>query len=323
MVLPITDVTNHIATLHKGELEQYARLPIPDFKAFEFVTDKANLLKRAQEIGIPIPKTFLVEERECLPRILGLLEYPVVVKATHSRIRIRQQWFPTSVHYAGSEQELLQVYQSNDYLQYPSLVQERIIGPGVGFFALFDRGELVAMFSHKRLREKPPSGGVSVLRESIAVDPNLREYAIRLLKPLGWHGVAMMEYKVDQRTDQPVLMEVNGRLWGSLQLAIDAGVDFPHLVYQMAMADWPAPPGNGYSIGVKSRWLLGDVDHLLLRLLKPDSALHLPENSPSKLQTVLSFCRFFQRGMRYEDLRLDDPGPFFYDVYQYLALLRR
>ena len=82
-----------------------------------------------------------------------------------------------------------------------------------------------AVFAHRRLREKPPSGGVSVYRESVAPDPSLVARAAALLAGLGWRGVAMVEMKTDARTGTPYLMEVNGRFWGSLQLAVDAGVD--------------------------------------------------------------------------------------------------
>src|SRR5258705_11049078 len=109
-------------------------------------------------------------------------------------------------------------------------------------FALFDRGRLVAEFAPRRLREKPPAGGASVLSESRPVDPGLRDFAVRMLGPLGWHGVAMMEYKQDRRNGECVLIEVNGRFWGSLELAVDAGVDFPFLAFQLARGIRPAAP---------------------------------------------------------------------------------
>ena len=68
---------------------------------------------------------------------------------------------------------------------------------------------------------------MSVYRESVAADPDLVRRSRALLDAFGWCGVAMVEYKLDERTGTPYLMEVNGRFWGSLQLAIDAGVDFP------------------------------------------------------------------------------------------------
>ena len=107
------------------------------------------------------------------------------------------------------------------------MLQERIRRPRHRCVRLLSRGRAVALFSHRRLRERPPWGGVSVLSESIALCPDARDYAHSLLDDLGWHGVAMVEFKRDARDGVPKLMEINGRFWGSLQLAIDAGVDFP------------------------------------------------------------------------------------------------
>ena len=102
---------------------------------------------------------------------------------------------------------------------------------------------------------------------------------MRMLGPIGWHGVAMMEYKQDRRTGEFVLMEVNGRFWGSLQLAVDAGVDFPFLACQLARGVPPEAP-RAVRLGVKNRWLLGDLDHLLLRLVRSAEALDLPDGAP-------------------------------------------
>ena len=113
---------------------------------------------------------------------------------------------------------------SLDDAAFPLLIQQRIVGPGTGIFLLVWDGTVRAVFAHRRLREKPPSGGVSVYSESIAAKPDLVERSRLLLERMKWNGIAMIEYKLDASTGVPYLMEVNGRFWGSLQLAIDAGV---------------------------------------------------------------------------------------------------
>ena len=118
----------------------------------------------------------------------------------------------------------------------------------------------------------------------------------------------------------PLLMEINGRFWGSLQLAMDAGVNFPFLLLNMAMGRSETVPENGYRVGVKSRWLLGDLDHLLMRLMKNNRSLNLPPGAPSKLQSLMSFCRFFERDLFYEIERLDDLGPSGFEIMQYVKL---
>jgi hypothetical protein len=139
---------------------------------------------------------------------------------------------------------------------------------------------------------------------------------MRVFGPLEWHGVAMMEFKEDIRTGARFLMEVNGRFWGSLQLAIDAGVDFPHLVCQLALGHVPVTMPL-YRPGVKSRWLLGDLDQLCLRLFKSDRALRLPPSPPSRFRSLVEFMKFHQRDMHYEIARLDDPRPFLYEFTQF------
>src|SRR4029077_11048979 len=143
----------------------------------------------------------------------------------------------------------------------------------------------------RRLVENPPAGGASVLSESAPVEARLRDDAIRLLGPIGWHGVAMMEYKQDQNTGDFFLMEINGRFWGSLQLAIDAGVDFPFLAWQLATGRRPEVP-RPYAVGVKNRWLCGDVDHLLMRLFRSARSLQLPAGASSKWRAIADFLKF-------------------------------
>jgi predicted ATP-grasp superfamily ATP-dependent carboligase len=193
---------------------------------------------------------------------------------------------------------------------YPLLVQQRVEGPGIGVFMLRWKGEVIAAFAHRRIREKPPSGGVSVYRESAPLDPELFDKSRRLLESFDWSGVAMIEYKVDAGTGVPYLMEINGRFWGSLQLAVDAGVDFPVLLLDAATGASKAPMLT-WKLGIQSRWWWGDVDQLLARLTRSRRALNLPPGAPSRLQALVSFLRLWRPGDRNEILRWDDPRPFF------------
>jgi predicted ATP-grasp superfamily ATP-dependent carboligase len=162
------------------------------------------------------------------------------------------------------------------------------------------------------LREKPPEGGVSVYRESIALDGELAAAGRRLLEALNWQGVAMIECKRDETTGRHVLMEVNGRLWGSLQLAIDAGVDFPRLLVACALGQRP-PAVTQYRVGVRSRWFWGDVDHLYLQLRNGGGPA-------GKLAAVRDFVRV---GLRREEIwRWRDPAPFLLETLQQFGIAR-
>jgi protein-tyrosine-phosphatase len=161
------------------------------------------------------------------------------------------------------------------------------------------------------------------LRESIPLPEKMTDYALRVVKSADWRGVAMVEFKVDQDSREPYLMEVNGRFWGSLQLAIDAGVDFPWLLYQGGRRAPSSISGQPvYTIGIKSRWWFGDLDHLLLRLWKADNELNLPPGSPSKFQTMRNFFACFDSKTKPEVFRWQDLRPAIYELGDYLRPLR-
>jgi hypothetical protein len=101
-------------------------------------------------------------------------------------------------------------------------------------------------------------------------------------------------------------MEINGRFWGSLQLAIDAGVDFPVLLVDAALGR-PHPPATDYRHFVRSRWLWGDIDHLIARMRRSARTLALPEGSPGRPRAVLDFIAAFATPD--EVARLDDWRP--------------
>jgi predicted ATP-grasp superfamily ATP-dependent carboligase len=315
VVMPVTDVTTYAVARNQDALRAHTGLAVPPFDAFERLTDKASLMHRARKCGIPTPTTHVVEGIAALRSVQDEVRYPAVVKPTRSRIPTSAGWMAARVHYVSNHAELRRLYRETSYLaSYPSLIQERIDGRGMGVFVLCERGAVRTSFQHLRVRERPPSGGVSVLSESHVVDPILRQQAARLLEPLGWHGVAMLEFKENRRTGIPVLMEVNGRFWGSLQLAIDAGVDFPYLSCQLARGQRLDLPSS-YRIGQRTRWWLGDLDHLLLRVFDRDGGP--PEAAPSKTRVALDFLRTSAPGVRNEIARADDPMPACRELWDY------
>ena len=195
-------------------------------ESYDLVSDKYRLMRLAQELGVPIPDTVFVENGRLPNDIKDVGDYPLVVKPGRSLVSVDDTWTRTTVQQVANRQELEQLYRDTPYLRMPSLIQRRVEGEGQGIFALCDQGTPLALFAHRRLREKPPSGGVSVLRESIELPKTMTDYAVKLLEKVRWHGVAMVEFKVERDTGIPRLMEINGRFWGSLQLALDAGVEF-------------------------------------------------------------------------------------------------
>ena len=317
VLLPVTDVTTMMAAENKQYLEKFCAIPFPDYGAVERAADKSGVMKLAEKLDIPVPRTIYVNdirEAQEAASACSSIGYPVVIKPARSRVRAGNEWKSHGVKYANDEEQLRRILHGlNDEGGFPVLLQERIVGDGVGLFLFMDAGEAVAAFGHRRLREKPPSGGVSVLRESVPVQPELKDYSERLLKALNWQGIAMVEFKQDRRSGQFKLMEINGRFWGSLQLAIDAGVNFPVLLTRSAIGEKDNPCYD-YKIGVKSRWFWGDVDALLSRLFKSADELQLPPGYPGRLETLFQFLQLRQKNTRYEVLDGDDIKPWLYET---------
>jgi len=257
VVMPVDQHTFHLFARHRDELETLTKIPVAELSVFEDAHDKSKTFRAALAAKIPCPETHFLETRQDVVALGRRARFPLIVKP---RIGSGSRAV-TRVSNAG---ELTAAWTHIHQKQPFPLVQEYIPpgGEALGVSALFNRDAVPrALFVHKRLREYPVGGGPSTLRESV-IRPEAAELAVRLLQALRWYGVAMVEFKVDPRDGVPKLMEINPKLWGSLNLAIASGVDFPALWYRLAVDGDVAPVFN-YRAGVRGRLLLADALHFL------------------------------------------------------------
>jgi predicted ATP-grasp superfamily ATP-dependent carboligase len=183
--------------------------------------DKYACAQLAQSVGVDTPRTEIIRTVEELRARDTPL--PCVVKPV-------SETEAKGVSYAGTPEERARAVQGWLARLGPRshsgvLVQEVVAGEAYGLFALYDRGRPVRVFMHRRIREFPVSGGASTAARAV-FDPALRDAGLRLLDALEWNGVAMVEFKRNARTGAFTLIEVNGKFWGSTELAMRAGVDF-------------------------------------------------------------------------------------------------
>jgi predicted ATP-grasp superfamily ATP-dependent carboligase len=315
LLLPVTDPSVEAVLAGRQSLPSSVTLPFPDLATYRLASDKHVMLDRARAAGLAVPESrVLVDAGAPLP---GADFFPAVLKPHRSVVpggggegAARRKLAVTMVDDLSQSRAALRALPATAF---PVMLQRRVRGAGEGLFVLRWNGRVVTEFAHRRLREKPPAGGVSVYRESIALDPSLVAAGRRLLADLNWQGAAMIECKRDVNTGRHVFMELNGRLWGSLQLAIDAGVDFPALLVACALGT-EVPAATGYRVGVRSRWFWGDVDHLYLRLRHGDGAA-------PRLAAVRDFLRFWPGRDREEVWRWRDPAPFVLESLSRLGLV--
>ena len=314
-IVPATDLTTMLLVSQSG-LWKNVHLAAPPPASYEALTDKARLIDLAGRLDISVPETRTAQNADAVVEAAHAFGFPVVLKPSRSRYLKDGRVRSTGVQIVQSAEMLPAAVRSLPWLRdIPCLVQRFVPGYGSGAFALYGPSGPVAWFAHQRLREKPPTGGVSVLSQSVPVDPAMQSAAAKLLSTVSWTGVAMVEFRI-AADGTPYLMEVNGRFWGSLQLAIDSGIDFPWLLYQLAHGlpiDDPAP----YAVGRRLRWLLGDLDSLLITLRQS------PTGMSREASAIAAFTRsFVDLRCRQEILRLRDPKPGLREVRQWIRALR-
>lgn len=121
--------------------------------------------------------------------------------------------------------------QYQEYVKYIGdddtyLVEKYFTGTGEGLSVLSFEGKIQDAFAHTRVNE-PREGGGSSYRKAIDIDPSILEACAKLCSATQYTGVGMFEFKKNYANNSWILIEVNARFWGSLPLAIHAGIDFP------------------------------------------------------------------------------------------------
>ena len=296
-VVPLREPDVYVLSKRRGAFAEYVAAPWPDFGTVRTVQDRRRLLATADRADVDVPAHSLADEWDRWDETTVVKSrYAVQVDeggASYPGVRFLE---------AGERPDLAALVEEMGHVP---LAQEYVPGDGeFGFFALYDRGDPVATFQHRRVRSYDYAGGASVYRRSVDL-PELAAAGRRLLDELEWHGPGMVEFKRDPRDGSFRLMEVNPRFWGSLALPVAAGVDFPHLYYRLARGDVdPSPPD--YETGVGCHVLVGEVSYLYSVL----AAEHDHVDAPPLAGEVATVGRSLLSDPTFDYLSVRDPMPF-------------
>lgn len=296
-------------------LDEYATLVFPEEKSMEIAFDKGGTYSLARVSSVPTITTHLPATLEEVEHLAKDLVYPVVLKPRHSVIWKAAKGIFGSATFVHAPAELLIVF--SDYREKAGeapLVQPYIEGEEYGVEMLTEEGKPYAMVTHHRLRSLSPTGGASVLKETMEegdVRSQLEAYATVLVEKLSWTGPIMVEFKIDSDTREPLLMEINGRFWGSLPLSVFSGVDMPYLYYRAVTEDEiPKEVVRGKD-GVVSNHFLGGALHLARVLFARDKMR--ARAYPKRLQAFKDFFRT-PKGTYSDVWSLSDPKPALFEV---------
>jgi len=247
-VFPVREYTTEVMSKYKEKLSEYTVVPVPDYDIFIKAFHKGTPLKIAAENGISTAKTYFDFD---INDIKEKLEYPVVIKSSLKH--------GAGISICDSSNDLLEKYSMMQKKHGACFLQEFIPNGGeIGVYTIFDKySKPVALSVQRRIRTIYTYGGISLLRETVRND-KVVDLAFKFLKALKWYGPAMVEFRIDARTNTPKFMEINPRWWGSIPLSILSGIDFPYILFKMATEN-NIEPNLNYKVGVKCRSFYGDI----------------------------------------------------------------
>jgi protein-tyrosine-phosphatase/predicted ATP-grasp superfamily ATP-dependent carboligase len=286
MLIPCSDPGLAAALEHYDRLSSLLHIGCPPPEIVRSVLDKGKTIRAAEACGILTPGNCALPDLGTLERERNRLQFPIIAKPISKEDESQHAF---KMRYFATYEDLRDAFLLDPRFGMHNLLQEFCPGDGVGIEILFHRNQPLTMFQHRRLKEFPVSGGGSVTSVSEPLDPLLADQAVALLRELQWEGVAMVEFKRDRVQGKSVLMEVNGRYWGSLPLAIGAGIDFPFYEWQLAHGQQPVI-ATSYPAGLRFRWLGGDIRRLG-SLFNPTKGDGFP--MPSKVGESLRFVKDF------------------------------
>ncbi len=305
LVIPVTDWTLAPLSEQRERFAGVCRVAMPSPSALELASDKYQTIKLAESIGIDVPKTSLADLTTNLSELRGW-PFPAVVKDRFSVRWANGKAVFGSVAFAYSAPELEAKVAERIRAAGDVLIQEFTSGIGVGFSCFVAGGKAFLPFQWQRIREVDPRGSASSARKSIPLEGSLVSRSVQLITGMGFEGIAMVEYKrgADGRL---ILMEINGRPWGSIGLPVACGIDYPrHLIDWWLQGTLP-PAEISYRENVVCRRLVGELTHLSnIRAGRP---ARWPLPYPSFWPSLVSMAVPWLPGMCYDDLWLSDLRP--------------
>jgi protein-tyrosine-phosphatase/predicted ATP-grasp superfamily ATP-dependent carboligase len=299
LIIPTDDPTTILCRKYRSELEKHSMVYLLDEKAYQITNDKSKTHDLALSLGVNVPPSELLDDDSDLGKVSDALGFPLMLKPVSSYKEddlVSRRY----VKRVNSKEELTSIF-SRMIVEGPVMAQGYFPGVGAGIEVLCHQGKILTSFEHIRVHE-PRGGGVSAYRRSAPLDPELLEASRKIMEVLNYTGVCMLEFRVNERTGAWALIEINGRFWGSLPLAVVAGQDFPYYLYEMLVhkkRDFP----QGYK------------NNIYCRNTTLDLAWAKENVRDNKMKILTDLSNVFLLRERNDTLVLDDPRPGIMELY--------
>lgn len=288
---PASDAFVLFMSRYRAELEGHFRFILPSPQVVEASVDKRKLYELVEQAGLSYATTHYPNTMADIHRIKHELEYPAYIKPYHSHLW--QMAFPGTGKgiKVFSPTELVMRFERIFPTENQAMIQSIIAGPASNIRSVrvyVDReGAVLGAFTNRKIRQFPTEFGRAVLAESID-DPELRDLGLKFFRDIGYRGFGLIEFKRDDRDGVLKATDLNPRWLKTVNLATDAGIDFP-LIHYRDLTGTPPSPQLEFKAGL--RWLDAIGDVASARTLHREGALSIPEAARSWLG-VRSFAVF-------------------------------
>ena len=313
LVIPCDDPAIIPLQTNRAEFEALAKIYLLDEPVYAVTSEKSAQHELAEKLGLHLPKSRRIRSTDSIDDAFAGFEMPVVLKpvASYTRENLLERNDVQKARTLEAAREALErLLKRSDVL-----LQENFNGVGAGVEFIASSGMILKAFQHMRLHE-PLHGGGSSYRTGVSLNPELLEAASKLTAALRYTGVGMVEFKIDPATGRWIFVEINGRFWGSLPLAVASGADFPCYLVQLLLDGTREFP-QSYRTGIACRNLTSDLDWLRVNLLADRADPFLLTVPIPKLIGELGTIA--SGNERSDTFVLDDLRPAFYDLSGWIA----
>jgi predicted ATP-grasp superfamily ATP-dependent carboligase len=287
---------------HRAELERCAPLALGNEAALEIAVSKQHTLSVAAGLGVRVPRGAVVSSSAELKATVAEVGLPVVVKPDQSWYQHGDTGVRVAPCVARTARETFAAADAVWRLGGMVILQELLAGRREAISLVRSETRVWARFAQVADRTFPPLGGSSVIRTSIELPIDATEAAEQLVDACDLDGYSEIEFRRDA-AGRPVLMEINPRLSASVEVAVRSGVDFPFLVFAWASGERLTPVSR-YRVGVRMRWLGGDLRRLRSALATPDQP-----DVEARPKEMARFLASFVRRSAYDYVSVRDLRP--------------
>ncbi len=238
---------------------------------------KDEVSRRAELAGLPLIPERMIDTADDVRAVAPGLDYPVAVKP------IERKASDGPVERIDRPEELVGLVDLA-----PLVVQRWVDEPLSAYSGVMHDGRMIAVVAQESERLWPSGAGVSCYARTTPVDPD-RVAALEKLAH-DHEGVIQAQFLGDS------LIDLNPRVYGSLPLALAAGVNLPAIhvaALRGLVQDIPTA-----RVGARYRWIEGDVRHVVAAV----RGGHL-----STRQALGALAP--HRGTAHSTMSLSDPGP--------------